>query len=245
MDGRGTLSVELDGVALAEDRPLSHGTLGAGRYLRLTVRDSGHGMDAATLERIFEPFFTTKPVGRGTGLGLASVHGIVADHGGALHVESMPGRGSTFAAYVPRALADACPAPAEAPAEPPRGQGGVIMVVDDERALVLLGEEMLAALGYEPVGYESAAGALAAFRREPNRFDLVLSDEDMAELTGTQLAAAIHAIRPGVPVILMTGHADAVGHAVHRQAGVRELLRKPLRAGDLATSIARSLDSVG
>ena len=205
MAADGVIDVALDVVALETGRALSHGALAAGRYVRLTVRDSGHGMDAATLERIFEPFFTTKAVGTGTGLGLAMVHGIVSDHGGAIDVRSRPGAGSSFAAYFRQA--EAPPADDDGSEAPlPLGQGETILLVDDERPLVLLGEEMLAAIGYEPIGFDKSSAALAAFRADPDRFDLVLTDEVMPEMTGTELALALHEIRPDLPVLLMTGH---------------------------------------
>src|SRR5262245_19876522 len=176
MAGQGVIDVSLDLVALEGEEALSHGTLGPGRWIRLGVRDSGYGMDAATLDRIFEPFFSTKPVGEGTGLGLAMVHGIVADHGGAIDARSSPGAGSRFEVYLRQA--DALPADdARAEQTLPVGNGETILIVDDETALVRLGEEMVASLGYEPVGFDQAAQALMAVRAGPQRFDLVLADE--------------------------------------------------------------------
>jgi CheY-like chemotaxis protein len=212
--------------------------LAAGRYARLAVRDTGHGMDPAVLERVFEPFFTTKPAG--TGLGLATTYGIVGDHGGALNVRSRPGEGSTFEAYLPQAELAATDEPGpEAPVA--RGRGETVLLVDDERPLVMLGEEMLAALGYEPVGFESAPKALAAFRAEPARFDLALIDEVMPEMTGTELAAALRALRPELPVLLMTGHEGGIRPDRARVAGVREVLRKPLLSRVIAEGLARHL----
>jgi signal transduction histidine kinase len=241
MDGRGVLEIALGTVALARGATLSHGTLPAGRYVRLTVRDTGHGMDPATMERAFEPFFTTKAAGGGTGLGLATTHGIVADHGGALNVHSRPGKGSTFEAHF--AQADVASAVDEEDPEAPvaRGRGEVVLLVDDEQTLVLLGEEMLAALGYEPVGFDSAAKALAAFRADPGRFDLVLTDEVMPEMTGTELAQSLHEIRPELPILLMTGHGDPVQPHRLRVAGVREILKKPLLSRAIAEGLARQL----
>jgi DNA-binding NtrC family response regulator len=129
--------------------------------------------------------------------------------------------------------------PAEAPA--PGGRGETILLVDDETPLVLLGEEMLAALGYEPVGFDSGARALSAFRADPGRFDLVLTDEIMPGITGTQLAAAVHLLRPELPVILMTGHGgETPTHRLHA-AGICGVLRKPLLSRDIAQSLARHL----
>jgi CheY-like chemotaxis protein len=226
MAGKGVIDVALDLVELHTERTLSHGALAPGRYVRLTVRDNGHGMDAATLERIFEPFFTTKAVGTGTGLGLAMVHGIVSDHGGAMNVRSDPGAGSSFETYFRQA--EALPAEDDSSEAPlPLGQGEAILLVDDERPLVLLGEEMLASIGYEPVGFDESSAALAAFRADPDRFDLVLTDELMPEMTGTELATALHEIRPDVPIILMTGHGGRVGPRELHATGIREVLKKP------------------
>jgi CheY-like chemotaxis protein len=240
MDGHGTLEIAVDAVEVAFGRALSHGTLAAGRYVRLTASDTGCGMDDATAERIFEPFFTTKAAGSGTGLGLATVHGILADHGGAINVKSRPGQGSAFEVYLAHTQAPATSAaPAEAPAR--RGRGEAVLLVDDETPLVLLGEEMLAALGYEPVGFDSSAKALAAFRADPDRFDLVLTDEIMPGITGTRLAAALHRLRPELPVILMTGHGgEARSHRL-RAAGICGVLKKPLLSREIAESLARHL----
>jgi signal transduction histidine kinase len=237
MDERGTLEVALDTVAIPEGRAVTHGELAAGAYVRLAVRDTGRGMDAATMERIFEPFFTTRPVGGGTGLGLSTVHGIVTLHGGALDVSSRPGRGSCFEAYWPQRMAPE--EEAGAPAAPARGNGEAVLLVDDEPALVRMGEDMLAALGYEPVGFGAPGAALAAFRADPERFDLALLDEIMPEMTGRELAAALHGIRPNLPIVLMTGRPGAV--PADRLGAAREVLAKPLRSASLAEGLARHL----
>lgn len=240
MQGGGTLDIVLEVAEIAQDLALSHGTLPAGRYVRLTVRDTGYGMDEATLERVFDPFFTTKPAGSGTGLGLSTVHGIVANHGGTMNIRSQPGEGSTFEIYLPCAEASAA-SDVEAEAPIPYGNGETILLIDDEKPLVLLGEEMLAALGYEPVGFQHSRQALHAFRADPQRFDLVITDEVMPELTGTQLAAQLHEIRPELPIILMTGYGGSILPQQIRATGTREVLRKPLQSRDLAESIARHL----
>jgi signal transduction histidine kinase/ActR/RegA family two-component response regulator len=239
MAGQGVIDVSLDLVGLDAEQALSHGALAAGRYVRLAVRDNGHGMDAATLDRIFEPFFTTKAVGAGTGLGLAMVHGIVADHGGAIDARSRPGAGSNFEVYFRQS--EAWPADdGRTDAPVPIGRGETILIVDDEKALVRLGEEMVAALGYEPVGYDSSPRALEAFRADPRRFDLVLTDEMMPGMTGTQLAAAFHAIRPALPILLMTGYGGPIEST---RPDVCEILKKPLLSADIGRAIARHLHS--
>jgi signal transduction histidine kinase/ActR/RegA family two-component response regulator len=242
MGGHGVVDVAVSVVERTQVQVLSHGSLPPGRYARLAVSDTGQGIDAATMDRIFEPFFTTRAAAGGTGLGLASVQGIVADHGGAVNVRSRSGEGSTFEAYFPTTDAPAV-AEERVAAAVPLGRGETVLVVDDDRPLALLAEEMLAALGYEPVGFDNSVEALAAFRADPHRFDLVLSDEVMPGLTGSRLAAAIHAIRPEVPIVLMTGHGGAIDPNQLRSSGVREVLKKPLLARDIAESMARRLSS--
>lgn len=180
----GSAQVTLDLETIAAPRAVATSTLPAGEYLRLVVADSGAGIAPALLERIFDPFFTTKEVGVGTRLGLSLVHGIVTELGGGIAVDSSVGEGSCFSVHLPvRAHAPAPRAPAASAVE--RGQGQVVLLVDDEEPLVRLGEEMLAELGYEPVGFTSGTDALDALRTEAQRFDLLLSDEAMPGLTGS------------------------------------------------------------
>ena len=236
----GVLCVTLEEVALSAPRRLRRGQLAAGDYAQLTVSDSGKGIPPEIVDRIFDPFFTTKPVGEGTGLGLSLVHGIVADLGGAIEVSSATGKGTTFRIWLP-----ATRAPARAPAgqsrELPRGNGETILIVDDEPALMSLVEEMLAELGYEPVGFQSSVAALRAFKADPERFDVVLTDEVMPELPGTELARELGKARPGVRILLMSGHGGADLAERAGAAGVSEVLRKPLQKKDLAESLATVL----
>src|SRR5206468_3974429 len=140
-----------------------------GRYICLSVSDSGPGMDSATMTRMLEPFFTTKAVGRGTGLGLATIHGIVREHGGAIDVCSEVGVGTRFAVYVPQTEQSAVGEAEHPQSIIPSGNGETVLLVDDEESLVVVGEDMLASLGYEPVGFDSSAAALAAFHASPDR----------------------------------------------------------------------------
>jgi CheY-like chemotaxis protein len=240
MGRRGVLTVVLDRVGIAERRLLSRGTLSTGSYVRLSVTDTGSGISPAVLERMFDPFFTTKRVGDGTGLGLSLVHGIVADLGGAIDVATQVGAGTTFAVWLPAAGGSVRSAAAPA-AELTRGNGESVMIVDDERALVALAEETISGLGYAPVGFDSSVAALQAFRREPKRFDLVLTDETMPGLTGTELAREIRRLRPDIPIILVSGYSGTQLSERARAAGVTEMLRKPLVRRDIAESVARAL----
>jgi CheY-like chemotaxis protein len=225
---------------LTERRSLSRGALAPGTYVRLTIKDTGHGIPPAVLERIFDPFFTTKDVGEGTGLGLSLVHGIVTDLGGAIDVKTSAGIGTSFEIWLPIAAEARKPA-VEAVRELPRGHGETVMIVDDEPMLVALAEEMLAELGYEPVGFDSSHAALDAFRAGPLRFDLVLTDEAMPDLVGIELAREIRRIRPDIPIILMSGHGGVPLANRAAEIGLNEVLHKPLQRGDLAESFARHL----
>jgi signal transduction histidine kinase/ActR/RegA family two-component response regulator len=220
------------------------GALGAGEVLALVVRDQGQGIAPAQAERIFDPFFTTKEVGVGTGLGLSLVHGIVTELQGVIDVHSEPGCGSTFTVLLPWD-GQVTPDPRRhgSGEELPRGEGQRVLLVDDEGALVALGEETLAALGYEPVGYTSSVAALQAFEQAPQAFDAVLSDEAMPQLTGSELAAAVRRLRPGLPVLLMSGYVSSALVARAQAAGVREVLPKPLVARDIAQALAGVLQA--
>jgi PAS domain S-box-containing protein len=240
MEHGGVLHVLLERVDLAEARSVSRGTLSPGPYIRLVIKDTGVGISPDVVERIFDPFFTTRGVGKGTGLGLSLVHGIVTDLGGAIHVESAMGEGTSFEIWLPVTTEIGKP-PVEAARQLLRGRGETVMIVDDEPTLVALAEEMLAGLGYEPVGYESSRIALQAFRAQPDRFDLVLTDEAMPELMGTELAREIRLLRTELPIILMSGHGGAPLEQRAALIGVKEVLHKPLRRVDLAESLARAL----
>jgi len=240
MEHGGVLEVTLDRENVAQKQRLSHGNLTPGAYVRLCVSDTGGGIPPHVLDRMFDPFFTTKGVGEGTGLGLSLVHGIVADLGGAIDVRTTVGRGTTFSIRLPIAGEATAPSPATA-TEFPHGHGQTVMIVDDERTLVALGEEMLADLGYEPIGFMSSTAALEAFRETPQRFDIVLTDETMPELIGTALAREIRTLRPDIPIVLMSGYSNPQLHERARVVGIREILRKPLQSRDIAECFARVL----
>jgi signal transduction histidine kinase/CheY-like chemotaxis protein len=240
MEHGGVLSVSLERADLSEPRALSRGTLAPGPHLRLNVSDTGNGIPPEVFERMFDPFFTTKGVGEGTGLGLSVVHGIVTDLGGAIEVTTRAGSGTAFEIWLPVAgeVREVIDAQAR---ELPRGHGAVIMIVDDEGALVALAEEMLAELGYEPVGFNSSISALQAVREDPRRFDLILTDEAMPDLVGTELAREIFQVTPAMPIVLMSGYGGSRLAQRAAAIGIREVLRKPLQRRDLAESLARVL----
>jgi signal transduction histidine kinase/CheY-like chemotaxis protein len=242
MDRGGILRVRLECVDVTAEQSVSRGVLSPGPYARLVIEDTGVGIPPAVLERIFDPFFSTRGVGEGTGLGLSLVHGIVTDLGGAIDVISVAGEGTSFAIWLP-VTAEIAKRAVEIVREPSHGRGETVMIVDDEGMLVALAEEMLAGLGYEPVGFQSSSAALQAFRANPQRFDLVLTDEAMPDLVGTELAREIRLIRPEVPIILMSGHGGAALENRAAAMGVNEVLHKPLQRADLAESLGRAVKS--
>jgi signal transduction histidine kinase/ActR/RegA family two-component response regulator len=237
----GRLGVALTVVDIGTPLALYAQVLAPGRYVRLAVSDSGPGIAPEVQARLFEPFFTTKEPQQGTGLGLAVVHGVVQELGGAIDVHSAPGRGTRFVLYFP--CVDAPPADATAPAAGamPLGEGQTVLVVDDEPALVALTEELLAELGYESFGLTSSRQALAEVQADPARFDLVLTDEQMPELPGTALAAALHALRPDLPVVVVSGYGGPQLAARAAGAGVAVVVGKPLVRAELAQAVARAL----
>jgi len=234
--------LEID-VSLATPEPglaALHPSLAADPCVRLTVRDTGHGMDRATLERVFEPFFTTKPAGEGTGLGMAIVHGIVTAHGGAITVESEPGVGTAFSIYLPPGGATVGGAAATQPRAMPRGHGRVLVVDDDEVVARLVGRAL------ERVGYHASCAAHPAEALERmqagDRFDLLITDQTMPGMTGVQLAERVRAGRPGFPVILMTGYSELSRESIEG-LGISELLVKPVEIERLAATVARVLQA--
>jgi PAS domain S-box-containing protein len=240
MHDGGVLKVVLEQEHIDRERRLSHGMLAGGDFLRLRVSDTGTGIPAAAVDRIFDPFFTTKGVGQGTGLGLSLVHAIVSDLDGAIDVVTALGKGTTFTIWLP-ILAQASQAERAAVREVPTGSGQTIMVVDDEPMLVGLAEETLAELGYEPIGFKSSVAALAAFRAEPDRFDAVVTDETMPELAGTDLAENMRKLKPGLPIVLMSGYAGPQLISRASMLGITEILHKPLMRREIADTLDRAL----
>ena len=214
-----------------------------GHYVRLTIADTGCGMEPATLARMFEPFFTTKPVGKGTGLGLAVVHGIVQSHGGSIATDSRPGAGTVFHIYLPvHAGAVPLPGPLDTVTARRAQRGKRILLVDDERPLVHLGETLLTELGYQVEGRTTPAEALAAVRAQPDAYDLVITDFAMPGMNGTELARQIKLIRPGLNIILSTGHAAGLYAEEAGKVGIFEVLVKPYTGEALEGAVLRALE---
>jgi PAS domain S-box-containing protein len=236
----GILGVELCSVDVDAIQAMLVPNLREGPYVRLTVSDTGHGMDRTTMERIFDPFFTTKGVGEGTGMGLATVHGIVTSHSGAITVYSKAGSGTTFHIYLPRLESkteDSSPQVESIPTGHER-----ILIVDDEASLVRLGKQMLERLGYNVTTRTSSVETLELFRAEPDRFDLVITDQTMPNLTGVELAEELLHIRPDIPIILATGFSETVSPEKAKQLGIREYIMKPIATHELAKVTRQVLD---
>jgi signal transduction histidine kinase/ActR/RegA family two-component response regulator len=250
--GPGRIGIHLGAVPLDATLAASHPALlemraqHPGPLARLVVSDTGPGMDAATLERIFEPFFTTKAVDEGTGLGLAVVHGIVRAHGGAITVESVPGKGAVFTVYLPvietpiettqRGATGASAMPAHTPEV-----GQHILYLDDEEALVFLVKRLLTRRGYRVSGYIMQDEALAALRADPGSFDLVLTDYNMPGMSGLDVAAEVHAIRGDLPVAIASGFVDENLRARASAAGVRDLIFKANAVEEFCDVVQRLL----
>jgi signal transduction histidine kinase len=237
MEGGGCIRVTAELKDVPAPLALSHGELGPGRFVCLSVADTGRGFDESVARRLFEPFFTTRKAG--TGLGLATVHEIVRDHDGAMNVQSEPGHGSRFEAWLP-ALVDVVEAAAKRAL--PLGRGETVLIVESER--LLLDEEMLAALGYEPVGFERADDAIAACRSAPDRFDAVVIGHVAANVNDFQVAQVLHWLMPRQPILFATSSTNDVSSEELAQAGISEVLRRPLDSAELAVALSRRLRSI-
>ena len=233
----GQITIGLGEVEPDSEFHKKHPALKAGHYAQLSVTDNGHGMDAATLERIFEPFFTTKPVNKGTGLGLSLVHGIVTGLGGDITVESAPGKGSSFEVFLP--LIDEESEAKQTDLTPLEKQNETrVLFVDDELAAAEVMRVMMSHLGFNIITMNSPIEALAAFRKDPDAFDLVITDLTMPEMTGVELAKNLHELNPKLRMIMMTGYGKTIDNpASLSRYGLRKLLKKPVRLNKLAEAI--------
>lgn len=239
-DKGGILTVALDQIDLDLDSSIAFQDLKSGPYLKLQINDTGQGIPGNIIDKIFDPFFTTKSRGEGTGLGLAVVHGIVKNHGGAIKVSSEPGQGTTTDVYFPLLeseervdieLGNAVP-----------GRNEHIFFVDDEPTLIDLGKKILEDLGYRVTAMSDSMAAWDRFRTDPDQFDIVITDKTMPRMTGLELAKKIIDTRPETPVIMCTGFSDRITLEQAKAIGVKELLFKPIIRKDLAEAIRRAFD---
>jgi CheY-like chemotaxis protein/two-component sensor histidine kinase len=235
----GNLDIELSDYSASQANDDPDGVK-PGLYVKLSVSDAGTGMSGDVMTKIFDPFFTTKMFGEGSGLGLSVVHGIVSQHGGYITVESQPDKGSTFTIYLPSATGE--PETAEvSDDETPTGSERILFV-DDEEALVEMGEDILAELGYEVTSRMNSREALALLKSDPSRFDLVITDQTMPEMTGIELAKEILAIRANMPIIMCTGFSYVVDADKAMAAGIKAFAMKPLTKREIAKTIRKVLD---
>ncbi len=238
----GLLELMLDHVTCETNWRGTLTQLRAGPYIRLTVRDTGAGITPEVAERIFDPFFTTKKVGEGTGMGLAVVHGIVTSHDGCIDVQSESGQGTTFTIHLPEMEATILKGDIKPIVREFLMGQGHILFVEDEESLARLGEEAMKALGYEVTVHTSSLKALKAFCADPFRFDAVITDQTMPNMTGEVLSRELLKIRPGVPIILCTGYSHSMTSEKANALGIQAFLLKPLLIKDLGRTLREVLN---
>lgn len=237
----GVLKVILDETALTADDAARMPEIVPGNYLKISVCDTGTGIAPTALERIFDPFYTTKELGKGTGMGLAVVHGIVKSHGGFITVDSQVSRGTSFDVFLP-IVKSRQDKKQKAPRLPiPRGSERVLYI-DDEPFQIEIGKEALERLGYTVITHTNSVKALELFRESPSSFDLVITDMTMPELTGDLLAVEMMAIRPDIPIIICTGYSERLSEESAEEMGIRGFILKPILIRDMAVTIRRIMD---
>jgi PAS domain S-box-containing protein len=236
----GVLSVSLSDFTVDASLVSLYPDLMEGPCIRLTVSDTGHGMEPAVKERIFDPYFTTKKVGEGTGMGLAVVQGIIKNHGGAISVYSEPGQGTTFHIFLPKFEGES----GNEPAADELICGGTerILFVDDEAMLAELGQELIESLGYTITATTDSHDALELFRADPNGFDLIITDMTMPGLTGLEVSQEFMAIRSDIPIILCTGFCEQINEKQAKERGIRDFIMKPYGLSSLSITIRKALE---
>lgn len=210
-----------------------------GTYVRLIISDTGHGMDKLTMERIFEPFFTNKEVGSGSGLGLSVVHGIVTNNNGTIVVESEPDKGATFIIYLPQHSA-VYETQKDTTQRVKRGQGSILFV-DDEKEITFMGKRMLESLGYSVDIKSDSLEALKEFRNDPEKYDLLVTDQAMPKMMGTELIGRMKEIRPELKSIIITGYQDSIPKEAMEQYGIADIISKPLILSEFSELIRNVL----
>ena len=232
-------------VSVGPQKLSTHGAynigLKEGSYLKLAVRDNGVGITSAIKDKIFDPFFTTKKQGEGTGLGLSVVYGIVKDHDGTVTMDSEEGVGTVFTVYLPLIALDGKPKESNA-GSVPHGTGRILFV-EDEEPIASMAEDFLKSIGYDVIVYLGGHEALEAFLEDPDRFDLVVTDMTMPNMTGANLAREVLKVRPNLPVILTTGYSELIDEEEARKMGIREFFMKPVALPEMANAIKRHIKS--
>ena len=236
----GSLEIRLADIDIDVDFVKKHPEIRPGKFIQLSIKDTGHGIEPELVERIFDPFFTTKDTGEGTGMGLAVVHGIVKTHGGAITLSSEPGAGSTFNVLIP-AIVNKPPVTTATQGDMPVGSERILFV-DDESFQADLGRQMLERLGYQVTSKTSSIEALEVFQAAPQTFDLIITDMTMPNMTGDELSRKILAIRPDIPIIVCTGYSERISDENIKAIGIKRLAMKPIVMRNIANIIREVLD---
>jgi signal transduction histidine kinase/ActR/RegA family two-component response regulator len=240
MQTGGILDIKLDAVRIDQKYAIQIPNLKYGNYIRLIISDTGYGMDIKTKERIFEPFFTRKEVGSGSGLGLSVVHGIINNYGGGIVVDSTPGKGTIFTIYLPK-YGDDLMDQYKSDHKPIKGNEHILFV-DDEPEITFMGKKMLENLGYKVTIRNESLSALEEFRKNPGMFSLLVTDQSMPFMNGTELAGMMKALDPDLAVIIITGFADNLSDEDLLRSGISEVVLKPMRMDDFSMAIRKVLD---
>jgi CheY-like chemotaxis protein len=236
----GILEVRMGEIAISSDSTDRYPELKPGLYLKLTVADTGHGIDPSIQDRIFEPFFTTKELGKGTGMGLSVIHGIVKSHRGAIRLSSEVGKGSIFDVYLPIAEGEELKETEKLGALPTGNES--VLFVDDEDFQVDIGMQMLQRLGYTVVATTSSVEALDIFRKKPDRFDLVITDMIMPKMTGVRLSQELLEIRPDIKIIICTGFSEQISAEKAKELGIHGYVMKPVIVSEFARKVREVLN---
>ncbi len=240
-DTGGKLDISLTEIDLCREDIASEPHIDSGTFIQLSVRDSGPGMTQEVKDKIFDPYFTTKGVGKGTGMGLSIVHGIIKNYGGFITLSSEPGKGTTFHVFLP-VIREKMLSEKEIVELVPIGKERILFV-DDEETLTDLGKHLLEKLGYHVTVRNSSIEALETFQNQPDLFDIVITDQTMPGMTGTDLARRMIQIRPDIPVVLCTGYSTVTSEEKAKSIGIKEFALKPLSKKNLAVLIRKVLDN--
>ena len=236
----GVITIDVENIYSDQFSAADYTDLPPGRYVKLMVSDTGTGIDPEIVDRIFDPYFTTKELGKGTGIGLSVVHGIVKSHSGAISVDSKFGKGTTFSILFPLAEEAAVVEPESADNFPTGNES--ILIVDDEKAMVDIGRKRLERLGYQVEARTNPLEALELFRTDPGQFDLVITDMTMPHITGDKFVKEILTIRPDIPTILCTGFSEKIDEKKAGEIGIRGYIEKPFDKGKLSRLVREVLD---
>ncbi|MCK5163353.1 MAG: response regulator, partial [Desulfobacula sp.] len=237
----GILDIFLDEVEIKEDNAIF--PINSGLYVYLKIADTGPGIPPDVLERIFDPFFTTKKEGKGSGIGLSVVHGIIQSHNGYINVESKQGKGTCFEVYLPVYTGDVRMEDKVIEDRPIQKGSESILLVDDDKKVAFMEQHMLEKLGYQVTCYLESSGALDAFRKTPQKFDLVITDLTMPEFTGYQLSEEILKIRPDIPIVICTGYGEHINKKKYDLQGIKGFLNKPVAVKDMSNTVRDILDN--